>query len=140
MLLQAELSAMRMTSQSALPDTCRITRAGEDPTLDTTTGLLAPADLTTVYTGACRVRTREAQEQDAQVGELHETFGRYVATLPHDAEGIIVDDYLTVLTSSDADMVGRSFQVVHVGWGSWQIDRRIGLRDREQPQGISVGS
>jgi len=131
---------MRSTSKSALPDRCTITRPSGEPTLDVGTGYLTPAAPTTVYTGACRVRPRGSQELDIEVGDLHETLGPYVATLPHDMGDVRVDDYLTVTASLDAQLVGRSFQISHVGWSSWQIDRRLGLDDREQPQGIGAAS
>lgn len=150
MLTQAEIDGMRLTSASALPDTCTVTRPGGEPTLDEDTLDLDPAESVTVYTGACRVRPRASEEQDAQVGDLHETLGPYVGTLPasasHDAvtagdpNDVRVDDYLTVTASTDSSMVGRHFQVRHIGWSSWQIDRRIGLEDREQPQGIETVS
>jgi hypothetical protein len=150
MLNADEIAGMRDTSASALPDTCTITRPGGEPTLDAITLDLDPATPDTIYGGACRVRPRGTDEQDSQVGDLHETLGDYIATLPalatHDAvtagdpNAIRVDDYLTVATSTDPSMVGRHFQVRHVGWSSYQIDRRIGLTDREQPQGVEVPS
>jgi hypothetical protein len=130
---------MRSTSRAALPDTCRITRASGEPVLDEETLELTETG-ETIYEGPCRVRPQGSQEDDQPVGDLHETLGPYVGTLPYDAEGVLVDDYLTVLSSSDADMVGRSFQVRHIGLSSWQIDRRVGLEDREQPKGTAVGS
>lgn len=146
MLTQAEIDGMRSTSASALPDTCTITRPSGEPTLNDTTGDLDPAGTTTIYVGACRVRQRGSQEQDTQVGDLHETLGDYVGTLPAsatddrvtsgDPNDLQVDDTLTVTRSTDPAMVGRPFAIVHNGAGSWQIDRRIGLEDREQPRGI----
>jgi hypothetical protein len=149
-LTQAEIDGMRLTSASALPDTCTITRPSGEPTLNDTTGDLDPAGTETVYVGACRVRPRGSQEQDTQVGDLHETLGDYVGTLPAsataeqvtsgDPNDIRLDDSLTVTASTDTAMVGRTFRIVHNGHGSWQIDRRIGLEDREQPPGIEVPS
>lgn len=139
MLTEAEIANMRATSAAALPDTVLVTRQGGDPVLDETTGDLDFPAPTTVYTGAARVRPRGTSEQSAEVGELHETLGDYVATLPHTVTDVQVDDFLSVTASSDGGMVGRSFRVVHVGWSSWQIDRRVGLEDREQPTG-EVGS
>jgi hypothetical protein len=146
-LTQAEIDGMRLTSASALPDTCTVTRSSDQPpTLDPDTLDSDPVPAETIYTGACRVRPRANEEQDAQVGDLHETLGPYVGTLPADPDhdgvtagdpnDVRVDDYLVITASSDPSMVGRPFQVRHVGWSSWQIDRRIGLEDREQPQGI----
>lgn len=150
MLTADEIAGMRDTSASALPDTCTITRPGGEPTLNETTLDLDPAAPDTIYTGVCRVRPRGTDEQDSQVGDLHETLGDYVATLPalrtHDGvtagdpNDVRVDDYLTVTTSTDPSMVARHFQVRHVGWSTWQIDRRLGIEDREQPQGVEAVS
>lgn len=150
MLTAPEIAGMRDTSASALPDTCTITRTAAEATLDPVTGDLVPDPPTVIYSGSCRVRPRGSQEQDTQVGDLHETLGPYVATLPAlssatgvtagDPNNVRVDDYLEVTASTDGAMDGRAFQVRHVGWSSWQIDRRLGLDDREQPQGIEAGS
>lgn len=158
MLTQHEIDGMRDTSASAQPDTCTITRPSDDPpTLDVVTGVSTPAPAETIYTGPCRVRPREAQEQNVSVGDLHETLSPYVGTLPAtaalaasyartgvtvqgDPNDVRTDDYLVVTASTDPSMVDRAFQVRHTGRSSWQIDRRIGLEDREQPQGIEVGS
>jgi hypothetical protein len=157
MLTDAELAGMRTTSATALPDLCAITRPTGEPTLDDVTLILEPGTTETIYSGPCRVRPRESQEEDVQVGDLHETTSPYVATLPATRahavaqapagftvvghpEDVEVDDYLNTDTSSDAANVGRPFQVTTVSRGSYKIDRRIGLRDREQPQGIEVGS
>lgn len=154
MLTQQEIDGMRSTSASALPDSCTITRPIEDFTLNEVTGVSEPGDSETVYAGPCRVRPREAQEQDAQVGDLHETLSPYVATLPAtvadalaqdpdttgDPADVVVDDYLTVTASSDTANVGRAFQVTTISRGSFKIDRRIGLADREQPKGVEAGS
>lgn len=126
---------MRATSASALPDTCTITR--DNPargTLDVTTGVHAPALRIPVYAGACRLRPVDGQERDTEVGSLHETLGRYVVTLPHDAAGVEVDDRIVVNASDDSDLAGRKLAVKHVGWSSNQIDRRIIVGDTEQPR------
>jgi hypothetical protein len=131
---------MRETSTSALPDQCRISRPGGPPTLNVTTGLLEPAVPETIYTGVCRLRPRGSQELNVPVGDLHETLGSYVVTVPYDTPDVVVDDYLIILASADASLVGRSFQIVHVGWSAWQIDRRLGVQDREQPSGAEGAS
>lgn len=141
---------MRDASHRALPDTCVIYRVADTATLDEDTGDLDPGEPETIYEGPCRVRPRGSQEQDQLVGDLHETLAPYIGTLPAlatatgvtagDPNNVRVDDYLQTVTSSDSDLVGRAFQVKHIGWSSWQIDKRIGLEDREQPQGIETGS
>lgn len=136
MLTTAELAGMRTTSESAMPATCAVTRSDGDPTLDTETGLVAPGS-TAVWSGTCRVRSLNTQGQDGQVGALHETFGRYVVTLPHDADGIEVDDFLEVSAGTDDELVGRPLRVVDVGWSEWRIDRRLVVEDLQQPRVVA---
>lgn len=150
MLNAYEIAQMRVTSTTALPDLCVIERAAGEPVLNPITLESTSGEPESIYEGTCRVRPRGSQEQDEEVGELHETTGPYVATLPAlasatgvasgDPNDVLVDDFLTVVTSTDASMVGRSFRIVHVGWSSWQLDRRLGLEDRQQPEGIGTGS
>jgi len=152
-----EIDGMRQTSASALPDVCTVTRASGEFVLNEATGDSDPTDIDTVYTGPCRVRPRGSQEQDVQVGELHETLGPYAGTLPAtlaeavakappgvtvagDPNDVVTDDYLTVSASTDPAMVGRSFQLIHIAYSGYHIDRRLGLQDREQPAGVEGGS
>lgn len=147
MLTDTELAGMRTTSASALPDRCTITRPGTgQPIFDPISGTYTAPAPVTVYTGPCRVRPAVNVEQDVQVGEMHETLGRYTATLPAtlaiaqqlnstatgDPNTVRVDDFLTVTTSSDPALVSRSMRIVHVNVGAWQIDRRMILEDQEQ--------
>lgn len=141
---------MRDTSRRALPDTCVIYRISDEATLDVNTGDVTPGDPETIYKGPCRVRPRGSQEEDQLVGDLHETLAPYIGTLPAlvtaddvtegDPNNVRVDDYLRMTASSDSDLVDRAFQVKHIGWSSSQIDKRIGLEDREQPRGVEVAS
>lgn len=139
MLTTAEIDGMRDTSRSALPATCTITRTAGPGTFDSTTGLYDNPTPTTIYTGPCRVRPQDTQQQDTEVGDLHETLGRYVATLPYDADGVQVDDFLTVTDGTDSQLADRPLRVLHVGWSEWEIDRRLIVEDREQPR-VEVGS
>lgn len=150
MLNAYEIAGMRATSVAALPDTCVVRRQTSEPTLDDVTLDLDPGTTTTIYAGPCRVRARGSLEQDVEVGELHETLGPYTGTLPAlatatgvtagDPNDVQVDDFLTVQTSSDPGMAGRSFRLVNVSWSAFQVDKRLGLEDRQQPPGIGAAS
>lgn len=137
MLTADELAGMRTTSESAMPATCAVTRRGGDHALDTDTGMLEGPAETAVWSGACRVRSLNTQGQDGQVGALHETFGRYVVTLPYDADGIEVDDFLEVSAGTDDELVGRPLRVIDVGWSEWRIDRRLVVEDLQQPREVA---
>lgn len=132
MLTPAELEGMRHTSRSALPATCRITRPNSNPVLDPVTGA-ATASSTLIFEGPCRVRTLHTQDMAVQFGGLHEAVSRYVLTLPHDATGVQVDDYVTVTGGTDEDLAGRSLRVTDVQYSEWQVDRRIILEDQQKP-------
>lgn len=133
MLTDDEIEAMRATSASALPATCTVTRPSGSLTLDAETLTETPSAGTTVFTGACRVRTLNTQDMPAQVGDLHETLGRYIGTVPYDADGIQVDDFLTVTAGTDDELIGRPLRITDVRWSEWRVDRRLVLEDLQQP-------
>lgn len=132
MLTADEIASMRTTVESALPDTCSITRrsvvAGAG-TLNTATGELAGPSATVLWSGSCRVRSRAATARDVTVGDAHAVLGQYVATLPVDADGFDVDDYLTVTAATAAvELVGVPLQILEVQLGSWDLGRRVALQ------------
>lgn len=131
MINSAELAAMRETSESAMPDTCTITRAGAAD-IDPVTGVYSGTP-STVFSGACRVR-QYSNSQDAvvMVGDLDETLARYVLTVPASATGVAIDDVVTVSSTNDSDLDGRSFYVSHIPRQSWLTDRRLIIEDRER--------
>lgn len=132
MLTQAELDGMRSTSLSALPDSGVILRTAIGAgTLNQSTGALTPAAATTIYDGVMRVRPPTPAEIEIIFGDREVTKQRYVATLPHDADGIDVDDRLHLVAASDDSLTGRWFRVVTVSAGSFHIDRRLGLEVTE---------
>jgi hypothetical protein len=131
-LTAAELAGMRETATAALAATCTISRAAGEPVLNPATSQYDVTPAETVYVGPCRVRTLNTQDMAVLVGDLHETLSRYIATLPHTATGIEVDDFLTVTAGTDPDLIGRPLRVTDVRWSEWQIDRRVVLEDRQQ--------
>lgn len=133
MLTDRQLSRMRDTSGAALPDEGTVTRpgAGAQP-WDPSTGTHQRPPALTVYTGPCRVRPAVNVEQDVEVGDMHETLGRYVGTFPWDSGDIRVDDFLVLTTTTDPQLLNRPLRVVNVSVGAWQIDRRVVLEDEQQ--------
>ena len=125
MLTDAELTGMRETSVLALPDTGTVKRGATGGSLNTGTGVLTPDAASTIYTGAMRVRPASAEDLRVLFGDADVSRVRYIATLPHTATGILIDDRLDVVT--DADLGDVSFRVTVVPVGSFLIDRRLGL-------------
>lgn len=133
MITDRQLGRMRSASETAFPDAGTVTRPGTGgATWDPSTGVYTGPAPATVWSGSCRVRPALAVEQDVQVGEMHETLGRYVGTFPWDSGEIRVDDFLTLTTASDPQLIGRPLRVVNLSIGSWEIDRRLILEDEQQ--------
>lgn len=133
MLTPRQLDRMRDTSGAALPDVGTVTRPGVGAqTWDPSTGTHQRPPALTVYTGSCRVRPSANVEQDVEVGDMHETLGRYVGTFPWDSGDIRVDDFLVLTAATDPQLAGRPLRVVSVMVGAWQIDRRVLLEDEQQ--------
>lgn len=134
------LDGMRDDVTAALPDACEVTRQGARGEFDNTTGLYDEAVPVDVWSGACRVRTQLSAERQVLFGDAHQVLGRYVATVPFDASGIAVDDFLTVTESDDPDIVGQSFRVLEVRLGSWSLGRRLTLELRTPWTPPPIGS
>lgn len=127
MLTADELTAMRETSDSALPDTGTITRAGVG-TFSTATGLLTAGASTTIYSGAMRVRPSSATSTtDVSFGEQQVTLSQFVLTVPYDTDDVQPDDIVTVTASDDADLLARTLRVTAVPLGSFMVSKRFPL-------------
>lgn len=132
MLTGAEIASMRTVVAAAMPDECEITRRSATAgagTLDTGTGVLTAPAATVLWSGPCRVRSRAAAARDVTIGDAHAVLGQYVATLPVDADGFDVDDYLVVTSAQAAvELVGVPLQILEVQLGSWDLGRRLVLQ------------
>lgn len=129
MLTEDELASMRETVSSALPDTATVTRVATGRTFNATTGAYTAGTVETVWSGNCRVRPQQAAERQTIIGDAHATLHRYIGTVDFDADGLAVDDFLTVDTSTDDHMVGRWFRILEIRDGSWNLGRRLLLED-----------
>lgn len=112
-------------------DTCTVTRAGTGPgTWDDTTGTNTPPAATTVYTGRCKVQTR-----DVQVGE-HDVAGRVAFVVEWSvhlpivgSEGVKQGDTVHIDTAAlDSALVGRTFTVDGPHLGTAKTARRLPVR------------
>lgn len=133
MLTDAEIASMQSTSELAMAATVTVTReATTPPTFNPQTGTYGERATVTVYEGSYRLRPAGRTEGDEQVGDLHETPGRYVATFPASCPELRVDDFVTPTDGTDADLIGRPMRVVDVHYSEWLIDRRVTVEDLQQ--------
>lgn len=128
MLTTAEIAAMRTTVESALTDTASIVRRTAG-TLNAATGDVTVTPPAALWSGLCRVRSRASASRDVQIGDAHAQIGQYVATLPVDADGFDVGDYLTVTSSATGvDLIGVPMQIIDIQLGTWDLGRRLMLQ------------
>lgn len=128
MLTDAEIDSMRTTIDSALVDTASITRRAAG-TLNIATGDVTVTSPAALWSGVCRVRSRASASRDVQIGDAHAQIGQYVATLPVDADGFDVGDYLTVTASTaSVDLIGVPMQIIDIQLGTWDLGRRLMLQ------------
>lgn len=127
-----QLTGMRATATTALPDTCTITRPGA-ATFTAATRAYSRAAVA-VYTGACRCRPAGGLgQQEDDEGDLPESVARYIVTVPWDAPDIRRNDTVTLTASDDSPLIGRPLAVAHVGRGTWLVSRQLIVEDREEP-------
>lgn len=130
----AVLNDLRDISESAMVDTCTITRrSATPPTFSGTTGLYNSLTPDTIYTGPCRVRPLLSGQQQAESAGEPITLRRYGATLPHTVHDVGEGDILTVTVSDDAQLEGRPLYVLSVGFLTDNVHRRLVLEDRQLP-------
>lgn len=129
MLTDAELAAMRETSESAMPDACTVVRpaAAGAGTIDPVTGVFTPTTGTTIFTGACRMRPPSSEEVEVLHGDIEVVKQRFTTTFPFDIAQLHVGDVVTFTDSSDPRFAGRSYKITGYASGSFHIDRRVAL-------------
>lgn len=135
MLTSGELAGMRTTVASALPDTASITRRAAG-TVDVDGSYVADVGMV-MWTGACRVNPKPGVTREVQIGDAHAITSWYVATLPYDATGFGVDDYLVVTASSfSTDLIGKPLRIVEIELMTWEVGRRLTLHAEDAGEGM----
>lgn len=127
MFSPAELAGLRKMSRSAMPDRGVVTRGGGEPVFDPETGLMSPPAGTVIYRGPLRVKNASQADSTAIFGDQQITTVRHVGVLPYDAPDVHVNDVITVTRSSDPHIAKNAFRVRAVPFGSYLVDRRLGL-------------
>lgn len=129
MISAEELAQIRADQEVFLPDTCTVTRTDATPTFNEATGQYTGDPDTTIYSGACRISTMDIQQRVELFGETARDTLLYIATFPHDAPVFDKDADLTVTSSEDPQLEGRSMEIHSVLVESFQTARRVVLQE-----------
>lgn len=92
-----------------------------------------------VYAGKCRIRPSSGPST-VEVGEGTRSFGYFDVWLPWNTVGVELDHVLTITSSEDAYLVGRSFVIVDVEGGSDAPHRKLQVQDTLTVTPQEVGS
>jgi len=122
---------------TTLIDSCTITsdpQAHYDDTFDPATGTLTPkaGDAPAIYSGPCSVRTYVITRPILlDEGEASYLRPHYRVTLPWlGSEAVTEGNQVTINTSTDTRLVGKTLIVFHVIDGEWEVSRRCDCEDR----------
>ena len=103
-------------------DTCTIIRT-TGQTLNTTTGAYSAGTPTTVYSGACLVRPQAASS--AQFGGEQVELRGYNVFVPYTVEGVLPDDVVTVTSTTDGELDGKTLIVHNVQSDTYNTRRLL---------------
>lgn len=118
-------NAVQAVQSGGTPDTVTIVRPSGGYTVDPVTLAATPTLGQTIYNGPGRVQPAVAiNERRHQVAGDVRTTGRYVAAVPAEVTGVVVDDLLTVDESHDPHLQGRTLVVRDV-WFDTLSSRRV---------------
>lgn len=115
----------RIAADSLMVDTCTITRTGSPGSIDEDTGVVSDGEGTTVYSGKCRLQTRDVQPSTPPAGETEWTVLAYVLQVPIAVEGVLVGDAVSVTSTLDGDLDARLFTVTGVQHKTHLTSRRL---------------
>lgn len=116
-------------------DTCTITRRTEvawDPETNTDT-----PTWTTVWTGTIRLQDVQpfGGARTGGFGDEPVTTSSYFAVIADTATDIRVEDVVTIDSSADPDLIGRTLRVTESLVDSFHVHRRLVLEDAATPEG-----
>lgn len=129
------LETLRAVAEAAMTSTCKLlhptSQTGKGP-FNEESGTYPDAEPTLLGTVACRVQpgSRSAAGVVDVAGE-ETTIADYQVTVPISAPAVTVDDIVHILTSPDAQMVGRRFRITDVSYADFQAERHLTCQDNE---------
>lgn len=74
------------------------------------------------------IRVLAQQSRVVEVGGEPVTLLAYDILLPHDVDGLAIDQLVEVVATEGTDLAGRTLTVIEATWGSHQVARRLVAR------------
>lgn len=138
-MLDSVLAAGRAAAISLMVDACEITRAGGPPVWDETLGDYTHPTPVLVWSGPCRVQTRQLMVGEADVGERVVGLVRVEIHVPVEGTTDVARGDTVTITGArfDPALVGRAFTVQSGHAGTHKTARRLSVetvaREGDQP-------
>lgn len=131
--LVAVLPELRAEAESAMRDTCRITRGTGAVTTDPDTGEVTTTP-NVVYEGRCKVQTWEGFQGNPEAGTATFTTQRYSVHLPvarteADYRPVVGDDVTVLSAELDPHLADREFGVVALLHKTLATAYRLGVSE-----------
>lgn len=101
----------RAFAGAQLTSTCTITRPSGESVWDETTGTYTDPAPIDVYSGPCRIRPAATQGRTAEAGEATALLSAFRVQLPFVVTGVDVGHRVTVDSSPDPALTGRTMVV-----------------------------
>jgi hypothetical protein len=117
--IRAALPIMQQQAESLMTSPCLITRPGT-PVLDEDTGNITPTTVT-VFSGYCKVQTRDTLTQQSESGSSAVAIQRYEVHVPLSSGPYLEHDLVEVS--------GRRFRVVGLNLKTWQTAQRLPVEE-----------
>lgn len=129
MSVHSVLAQGRAAVEQLLVDTCRIERLADRGEFNQTTGDYDPT-WEVLYEGRCRLKNQSAGS-GTEYGEHEVNLPSYQLVLPWDVSPEIREtDRVTITTSGDSWLIGRSMEVTGVDKADLKTARRLNVQDR----------
>lgn len=119
MTVESAIAYFRSRERSFMRAKVTVVRDDGEAVFDSSTGAYSQPT-TTVYTGDALVRASNWQGSDTEAGETEVRLRTARIKFPADTP-VARDDRVTVDSSADARMVGRTFRITDVLVDDWQI-------------------
>lgn len=128
MSVTSAVLAGRQAAEALMVDACVVTRGGGAGVRDPETGLVVPSAGTEVYSGPCKVQTRNMAVTDTDAGEREFGVLAWELHLPvADSENVHRGDTATITAAHPVSSVavGQSFTVAGPHAGTLKTARRL---------------